>query len=72
MADFTSTQGRYLSDIYAYTVGFGLPPAESEIAAAIGFSPPSVNKMMKTLEKGDSFIASRGCRVQFRFLLTKH
>ena len=51
MADFTPTQGRYLAYIQAYTEGFGLPPAESEIAAAIGVSPPSVNQMMKTLEK---------------------
>ena len=51
MTDFTPTQGRYLAFIHAYTEGFGLPPAESEIAAAIGVSPPSVNQMMKTLEK---------------------
>ena len=51
MADVTPTQGRYLAYIHAYTEGFGLPPAESEIAAAIGVSPPSVNQMMKTLEK---------------------
>jgi DNA-binding transcriptional regulator YdaS (Cro superfamily) len=53
MADvtLTPTQGRYLAYIHAYTEGFGLPPAESEIADAIGVSPPSVNQMMKTLEK---------------------
>jgi len=51
MTDFTATQGRYLAFIHAYTEGFGLPPAESEIAAAIGVAPPSVNQMMKTLEK---------------------
>jgi len=51
MADMTPTQGRYLAYIHAYTEGFGLPPAESEIADAIGVSPPSVNQMMKTLEK---------------------
>ena len=51
MTDFTPTQGRYLAFIHAYTEGFGLPPAESEIAAAIGVSPPSANQMMKTLEK---------------------
>ena len=51
MADVTPTQGRYLAYIHAYTEGFGLPPAESEIADAIGVSPPSVNQMMKTLER---------------------
>ena len=50
MLKFTPTQGRYLSYIHADTEGFGLPPAESEIANGIGVSPPSVNQMMKTLE----------------------
>ncbi len=51
MAELTPTQGRYLAYIHAYTDGFGLPPAESEIAEAMGVSPPSVNQMMKMLEK---------------------
>lgn len=51
MADLTPTQGRYLAYIHAYTEGFGLPPAESEIAKAIGVSPPSAIQMMKTLER---------------------
>ena len=51
MADFTPTQGRYLAYIHAYTNLHGYPPAESEIAAAICVSPPSVNQMVKMLEK---------------------
>lgn len=51
MPSYTPTQGRYLAFIHAYTEGFGLPPAESEIAEAIGVAPPSVNQMMKTLER---------------------
>lgn len=51
MADMAPTQGRYLAYIHEYTRGFGLPPAEAEIAAALGVSPPSVNQMVKTLEK---------------------
>lgn len=51
MAEMTPTQGRYLAYIHLYTEGFGLPPAESEIADAIGVSPPSVHQMMKTLER---------------------
>ena len=51
MADFTPTQGRYLAFIHAYTKSYGYPPAESEIAAALLVSPPSVNQMVKTLEK---------------------
>jgi hypothetical protein len=51
MAEMTPTQGRYLAYIHLYTEGCGLPPAESEIAKAIGVSPPSVHQMMKTLER---------------------
>ena len=51
MADFTPTQGRYLAFIHAYTALHGYPPAESEIAAAFCVSPPSVNQMVKMLEK---------------------
>jgi len=51
MADFTPTQGRYLAFLHAYTSLHGYPPAESEIAAAMCVSPPSVNQMVKTLEK---------------------
>lgn len=51
MTDFTPTQGRYLAFIHAYTKKYGYPPAEAEIAAAMLVSPPSVNQMVKTLEK---------------------
>jgi hypothetical protein len=51
MAGFTPTQGRYLAFIHAYIDLHGCPPAESDIAAAMCVSPPSVNQMVKTLEK---------------------
>ncbi len=51
MAEFTPTQGRYLAFIHAYIGRHGYPPAESEIAAAMCVSPPSVNQMVKMLEK---------------------
>jgi hypothetical protein len=51
MAAFTPTQGRYLAFINAYTDLHGYPPAESEIAAAMCVSPPSVNQMVKSLER---------------------
>src|SRR5439155_4644593 len=51
MAAFTPTQGRYLAYIHAYTSLHGYPPAESDIAAAMCVSPPSVNQMVKMLER---------------------
>jgi len=51
MSELTKAQASYLSFIQAYTEGFGQPPAESEIAKAMKVQPPSVNGMLKTLEK---------------------
>jgi hypothetical protein len=51
LASFTPTQGRYLAFIHVYATLHGYPPAESEIAAAMCVSPPSVNQMVKMLEK---------------------
>ena len=51
MAHFTPTQARYLAYIRAYTDFHGFPPAESEIATALCVSPPSVNQMVKMLER---------------------
>ena len=51
MADFTPTQGRYLAFIHAYTNLHGYAPAETDIATAMCVSPPSVNQMVKVLEK---------------------
>lgn len=51
MAKFTPTQGRYLAYIHAYTNLHGYPPAEAEISQALCVSPPSVNQMVRALEK---------------------
>ncbi len=60
MADFTPTQGRYLAFIHAYTDRHGCPPAESDIAAAMCVSPPSVNQMVKALEKKGLIVRQPG------------
>lgn len=51
MAEFTETQGRYLSYVHTYTTGFGMPPSDAEVGEAFGVSSASVCQMMKTLEK---------------------
>jgi hypothetical protein len=51
MADFTPTQGRYLAFIHAYITRHGYPPSETDIGRAMCVSPPSVNQMVKMLEK---------------------
>src|SRR5436305_11941591 len=51
MPNFTAPQARYLAFIDAYIQLHGYAPAESEIGEALGVSAPSVNQMIKTLEK---------------------
>ena len=60
MADFTPTQGRYLSFIDAFTKYHGYPPSETEIATAISVTTPSVNQMVKTLEKKGLIVRQPG------------
>jgi hypothetical protein len=69
MTDFTPTQGRYLSFIHTYTSRHGCPPAESEIAAAMCVSPPSVNQMVKTLEKKGLILRQPGVPRSIRLLV---
>ncbi len=69
MASFTATQGRYLAFIHAYTNLHGYPPAESEIAAAMCVSPPSVNQMVKQLEKKGLIVRQPGQPRSLRVLI---
>jgi hypothetical protein len=69
MADFTPIQGRYLSFIQAYDDLHGYPPAESEIAKAMCVSPPSVNQMVKMLEKKGLILRQPGQPRSIQLLL---
>jgi hypothetical protein len=69
MADFTATQGRYLAFIHAYTSLRGIPPAEAEIVTAMCVSPPSVNQMVKMLEKKGLILRQPGQPRSLRVLV---
>jgi Plasmid pRiA4b ORF-3-like protein/LexA DNA binding domain len=69
MASFTPTQGRYLAFIRAYTDKHGYSPAESEIATAMCVSPPSVNQMVKMLEKKGLILRQPGQPRSIRVLI---
>lgn len=71
MPDFTPTQGRYLSFIHRYTSLHGYPPAESEIAAAMCVSPPSVNQMVRTLERKGLILRQPGVARSIRLLVAE-
>ena len=69
MATFAPTQGRYLSYIAAYASRYGQAPAESEIATALCVSPPSVNQMVKMLERRGLIARQPGVARSIRVLV---
>lgn len=48
---FTGLQGQYLAYIATYTRLHRRPPAEADLQAYFGVTPPSVHNMILTLEK---------------------
>jgi len=50
-APFTARQGEFLAFIHRFTVRRGMAPSFEEIGAHFGTTAPSVNGMIKTLER---------------------
>jgi DNA-binding FadR family transcriptional regulator len=48
---FTPLQGQYLAFIHAYTLVNGRPPAEHEMMRFFQVTPPTVHRMVVTLEQ---------------------
>lgn len=48
---YTKKQGEYLAFIHQYTKMRGFPPAYAEMEHYFGVTPPTVNQMIKNLEK---------------------
>lgn len=48
---FTDTQGQYLAFIYYYGLVNRRPPAEADIQASFGVTPPTVHRMIIELER---------------------
>ena len=51
MPDYTKKQGQYLAFIYYYTKVNMRAPAEADIQRFFNVTPPTVHKMLLTLEK---------------------
>ena len=49
--NFTEKQGQYLAFIYYYGLVNGRPPAEADIQAFFGVTPPTVHQMIIELER---------------------
>jgi len=67
-AKITHRQGQFLAFILRFTERYGIPPSFDEMAAHFGITSPSVNGMIKTLER-NGFIsripgAARTLRVE--------
>lgn len=65
---FTARQGEYLAFIHGFITRHGVAPSFEEMAAHFGVSTPSINGMIKTLER-EGFIsrihgAARSLRVE--------
>lgn len=50
-APFTEKQGQYLAFIYTYTKLHRRPPAEADMQAYFGVTPPTVHQMVLQLDK---------------------
>jgi repressor LexA len=51
MPDYTHKQGQYLAFIYYYTKINCRPPAEADMQAYFGTTPPTIHQMIMTLEE---------------------
>lgn len=69
MSNLTPTQARYLSFIKSYMGGFQVAPAESEIAEALEVAPPSVNRMIRSLEEKGFISREKGVARSIRIIV---
>ena len=71
-AEYTTKQGQYLSFILAYSRLHRRAPAESDLQAYFGASPPAIHGALKTLQR-QGFISRRpGEARSIRLLLKPH
>lgn len=66
---YTKKQGRYLAFIYQYTKLHGIAPSFADIEDFFKVTPPSVNQMIKTLEKKRLIEKKRGKSRSIKVLL---
>jgi hypothetical protein len=66
---FTVRQGQFLAFIHGFIVKHGVGPSFEEIGAHFGTTPPSVNGMIKTLERRRLLGRVRGVARSLRVLV---
>lgn len=67
--NFTKRQGEYLAFIERYTARKGVAPSFAEIGSHFGATPPSVNGMIKTLERRGLLSRAPGVARSLRVLI---
>jgi DNA-binding MarR family transcriptional regulator len=67
----TLLQGQYLAFIHAYTLVNGRPPAEHEMMRFFQVTPPTVHRMVVTLEQAGLISRSPGKPTSIAVLLDK-
>lgn len=70
-AQYTPRQGQFLAFIYYYTKIHRNPPAEADMAAYFGVSPPSIHQAVLTLEKHGFISRTPGQGRSIRVLLSR-
>jgi repressor LexA len=70
-AAYTPKQGQYLAFIYYYTKIHRRSPAESDIQAYFGVSPPAIHQMILTLERQGLIERVPGQGRSIRLLLSR-
>lgn len=68
---FTAKQGQYLAYLDRYTQLHGRSPAEAELQAFFGVSPPSVHQMILTLERNALISRTPGQARSIRVLVAR-
>lgn len=68
---YTPLQGQYLAFVYYYSKIYGCAPAEADMQAYFKVSPPSVHKMVLTLERNRLIKRTPGESRSIRLLLAR-
>jgi Mn-dependent DtxR family transcriptional regulator len=68
---YTAKQGQYLAYIYYYSKIHGEAPAEADMQAYFGVTPPSVHQMIVTLERNGLITRTPGRPRSIRLLLDR-
>lgn len=68
---YTAKQGQYLAYIYYYTKINGQPPAQADMQAYFGVTPPTVHQMVLILERNGLIARTPGAPRSIELLIDR-